>query len=151
MADEKCVRDPRHDCFGLEAAARLEGRIKALEDWQQDSKKFHNSFYDWQREQIARDAKLDEQLSNMDKNIEKLLAKQEEQTAKPGRRFLIIRYEPGQRQLPPPARSIRCLRPLRLNAEGALSKQHTSAQRAITSYIIRNRRSSRIFERSYQS
>ena len=57
MADEKCVRDPRHDCFGLEAAARLEGRIKALEDWQQDSKKFHNSFYDWQREQIARDAK----------------------------------------------------------------------------------------------
>ena len=83
MADEKCVRDPRHDCFGLEAAARLEGRIKALEDWQQDSKKFHNSFYDWQREQIARDAKLDEQLSNMDKNIEKLLAKQEEQTAKP--------------------------------------------------------------------
>ena len=64
MADEKCVRDPRHDCFGLEAAARLEGRIKALEDWQQDSKKFHNSFYDWQREQIARDAKLDEQLSN---------------------------------------------------------------------------------------
>ena len=87
MADEKCVRDPRHDCFGLEAAARLEGRIKALEDWQQDSKKFHNSFYDWQREQIARDAKLDEQLSNMDKNIEKLLAKQEEQTAKPGRRW----------------------------------------------------------------
>ena len=38
MADEKCVRDPRHDCFGLEAAARLEGRINALEDWQQDSK-----------------------------------------------------------------------------------------------------------------
>lgn len=90
MADEKCVRDPRHDCFGLEAAARLEGRIKALEDWQQDSKKFHNSFYDWQRDQIARDAKLDEQLSNMDKNIEKLLAKQEEQTAKPGRRWEAI-------------------------------------------------------------
>nr|DAW37542.1 MAG TPA: hypothetical protein [Caudoviricetes sp.] len=40
---------------------------------------------------------------------------------------------------------------MRLNAEGALSKQHMSAQRAITSYIIRNRRSSRIFERSYQS
>ena len=63
--DEKCVRDPRHDCFGLEAAARLEGRIKALEDWQQDSKKFHNSFYDWQREQIAREAKLDEQAATV--------------------------------------------------------------------------------------
>lgn len=85
MADEKCVRDPRHDCFGLEAAARLEGRIKALEDWQQDSKKFHNSFYDWQREQIAREAKLDEQLSNMNKNIQKLLDKQEEDDAKPGK------------------------------------------------------------------
>lgn len=85
MADEKCVRDPRHDCFGLEAAARLEGRVKALEDWQQDSKKFHNSFYDWQREQIAREAKLDEQLSNMNKNIQKLLDKQEEDNAKPGK------------------------------------------------------------------
>ena len=85
MADEKCVRDPRHDCFGLEAAARLEGRIKALEDWQQVSKKFHNSFYDWQREQIAREAKLDEQLSNMNRNIQKLLDKQEEDDAKPGK------------------------------------------------------------------
>lgn len=85
MADEKCVRDPRHDCFGLEAAARLEGRIKALEDWQQDSKKFHNSFYDWQREQIAREAKLDEQLSNMNRNIQKLLDNQEEDDAKPGK------------------------------------------------------------------
>lgn len=85
MADEKCVRDPRHDCFGLEAAARLEGRIKALEEWQQDSKKFHNSFYDWQREQIAREAKLDEQLSNMNRNIQKLLDKQEEDDAKPGK------------------------------------------------------------------
>ena len=51
--DEKCVRDPRHDCFGLEAAARLEGRIKALEEWREDSKDFHAKFYDWQREQIA--------------------------------------------------------------------------------------------------
>lgn len=85
MPDEKCVRDPRHDCFGLQEAARLEGRIKALEDWQQDSKKFHNSFYDWQREQIAREAKLDEQLSNMNRNIQKLLDKQEEDDAKPGK------------------------------------------------------------------
>ena len=85
MADEKCVRDPRHDCFGLQEAARLDERIKALENWQQDSKKFHNSFYDWQREQIAREAKLDEQLSNMNRNIQKLLYKQEEDDAKPGR------------------------------------------------------------------
>ena len=85
MADEKCVRDPRHDCFGLEAAARLEGRIKALEEWREDSKDFHAKFYDWQRQQIAREAKLDEQLSNMNRNIQKLLDKQEEDNAKPGK------------------------------------------------------------------
>lgn len=88
--DEKCIINPERDCIGKAEAAKLEGRIKALEDWREDSKKFHNSFYDWQREQIARDAKLDEQLSNMDKNIEKLLAKQEEQAAKPGRRWEAI-------------------------------------------------------------
>ena len=64
---------------------RRDVSIKALEDWQQDSKKFHNSFYDWQREQIAREAKLDEQLSNMNRNIQKLLDKQEEDDAKPGK------------------------------------------------------------------
>lgn len=25
-----CKQDPRHECFGLEAAAKLEGRVKAL-------------------------------------------------------------------------------------------------------------------------
>ena len=39
------------------------------------------------REQIARDAKLDEQLSNMNKNIEKLLVKQEVCDAKPAKRW----------------------------------------------------------------
>ena len=85
--DEKCIRHPDQDCIGKEYAIKLEGRIKALEDWQQDSKKFHNSFYDWQREQIAREAKLDEQLSNMDKKIEKLLSQQESCMLKPGRRW----------------------------------------------------------------
>lgn len=85
--DEKCVRDPRHDCFGLEAAARLEGRIKALEAWREDSKDFHAKFYDWQREQIARDARLDEKLSGMDANIKKVLAKQESCELKPAKRW----------------------------------------------------------------
>lgn len=85
MPDEKCIVDPQRDCIGKAAAAKLEARINALERWQEDSKKFHNSFYDWQREQIARDAKLDEKLNNMDKNIEKLLGKQEASDAKPGK------------------------------------------------------------------
>ena len=85
--DEKCVRDPRHDCFGLEAAARLEGRIKALEDWQRDSKKFHNSFYDWQREQIEWQARLDERLKSMEKDIKNSVEWQESQQSAPKKRW----------------------------------------------------------------
>ena len=82
--DERCILDPERDCIGKAAAAKLEARIEALESWQRDSK---NDFYDWQRSQIARDAKLDEQLSNMDKNIEKLLTQQEACVLKPGKRW----------------------------------------------------------------
>lgn len=83
--EDKCILDPERDCIGKAEAAKLEGRIKALEDWREDSKDFHAKFYDWQRQQIAREAKLDEQLSNMNRNIQKLLDKQEEDNAKPGK------------------------------------------------------------------
>ena len=63
---DKCIVDPERDCIGKAAAAKLEARILALEEWRDDSKQFHAKFYDWQREQIARDAKLDEQLNNME-------------------------------------------------------------------------------------
>ena len=85
--DEKCILDPQRDCIGKAEAAKLEGRIKALEDWREDSKDFHAKFYDWQRQQIARDAKLDEQLSNMEKSLNKLVARQEADDQKPGKRF----------------------------------------------------------------
>ena len=85
--DEKCIIDPQRNCIGKAEAAKLEGRIKALEDWKDDSKKFHNSFYDWQREQIAREAALDEKLNNMDVNIKKVLSTQEACSLKPGKRW----------------------------------------------------------------
>lgn len=85
--DDKCILDPERDCIGKAAAAKLEARIESLEKWQADSKKFHNDFYDWQRTQIARDAKLDEKLSNMDKNITKVLAQQEACAMKPVKRW----------------------------------------------------------------
>lgn len=87
MADDKCIINPERDCIGLAAAAALEGRIKALEGWQEDSKKFHNAFYDWQRTQIAREARLDEQLKTMDENIRKVVAYQEGQRNKPAKRW----------------------------------------------------------------
>ena len=87
MPEEKCIIDPGRDCIGKAEAARLEGRIKALEDWREDSKDFHAEFYDWQKKQIARDAKLEEQLSNMDKNINKLVSWQEGQQSAPKKRW----------------------------------------------------------------
>lgn len=87
MGEEKCIIDPERDCIGKAAAAKLEARIETLERWQEDSKKFHNTFYDWQREQIARDAKLDEQLKSINTNIAKMLTWQESEQAKPGKRW----------------------------------------------------------------
>ena len=85
--DDKCIINPERDCIGKAAAALLEKRIEDLEEWQRDSKKFHNDFYDWQRTQIARDARLDEQLNNMNNNISKILAQQEAYAMKPGKRW----------------------------------------------------------------
>ena len=65
----------------------MEPRIKALEDWKNESKKFHNTFYDWQRDQIARDSRLDVQLSGIESNLKKLVAWQDAQRDKPARRM----------------------------------------------------------------
>lgn len=73
MAD-KCIIEPERDCIGKTAALLLEKRIEDLEAWRDDSKKFHRDFYDWQRGQIARDARIDEQLSTMSKSLDKLVA-----------------------------------------------------------------------------
>lgn len=84
---EKCLIDPARDCLGLAQSAILEKRIKDLEDWKINSSKFHESFYDYQREQIARDARLDEQLKSMNTNITKLVTWQESQVKKSGLRW----------------------------------------------------------------
>ena len=98
MPDEKCIRDPRHDCFGLEAAAKLEGRVKALEEWKDDSKKFHTDFYQWKNEQTARDARLYENLtamnndmSEMKGDIKQVLETQKACTIKSGGRWSAIK------------------------------------------------------------
>ena len=84
---DKCIIDPEKNCLGLAEAAILKKRIDDLEEWRNKSSKFHEDFYDWQRTQIARDAKLDEQLKNMDNNISKMLEWQENQQLKPAKRW----------------------------------------------------------------
>ena len=85
--DEKCILDPERDCIGKAAAAKLEARIEALEGWRDDSKDFHSKFYDWQKEQIAREAKLDEQLNSINRDIKKLVSWQEAEQSAPKRRW----------------------------------------------------------------
>lgn len=87
MAEDKCILDPERDCIGKAAAAKLEARIETLEHWRDDSKKFHENFYDWQRSQIRREAKLDEKLSNMETALDKLVARQESEDQKPRKRW----------------------------------------------------------------
>ena len=65
----------------------MEPRIRALEDWKSESKKFHNTFYDWQRDQIARDSRLDVLLSGMETDLKKLVAWQDAQRDRPGKRL----------------------------------------------------------------
>lgn len=87
MAGDKCIINPERDCIGKAAALKLEMRIEQLEKWQESSREFHESFYNWQRGQIARDAKLDEQLKTMNANLEKVVEYQEDQKSKPGNRW----------------------------------------------------------------
>lgn len=65
------------------AECKMEERIKALETWKADSKKFHNDFYDWQRKEIERAARLDVTLETMDTNLKKVVKWQERQIEKP--------------------------------------------------------------------
>ena len=91
MPEEKCIINPERDCIGKEYALKLESRIKNLEEWREDSNDCHSKFYYWQREQISRDAKLDEQLKTINSNIAKVLTWQENEQSKPGKRWETIR------------------------------------------------------------
>ena len=84
---DKCVINPERDCIGQAAAVKLEARIENLERWKDSSHEFHEKFYKWQREQDIKSAKLDGQLSNMEKSLNKLVARQEADDQKPGKRF----------------------------------------------------------------
>lgn len=83
--EEPYIRE--RDGTGSARSLLLEKRIEALEAWQRDSKQFHNLFYDWQRKQIAREAKLDEQLSSMNRDLKKLVSWREAEQSAPKKRW----------------------------------------------------------------
>lgn len=85
--EEKCIIDPKRDCIGLAEAVLLRKRVEDLEEWKEKSSKFHNDFYDWQRGQIDRDARLDSKLETMENNLTKIINWQEAQQMKPAKRW----------------------------------------------------------------
>lgn len=80
---DNCAFDPTRECNGLKAVGLLEMRVKSLENWQENSRQFHRDFYDWQRQQIARDATLDEKINQLVTNVNKLVARQEQEDQEP--------------------------------------------------------------------
>ena len=83
-----CIRDsPERDCLGIAEAAILRKRIEDLEEWREKSSKFHNDFYDWQRTQIDRDARVDEKLNMIGTSVNKVIKWQEDQQMQPAKRW----------------------------------------------------------------
>lgn len=96
--DDKCILDPQRDCIGKAEAAKLEGRIKALEEWKDDSKRFHEDFYKEQKERAKRDGMIDQQLSTITSDmtevkadIKEVLETQKACAAKSGSRWESIK------------------------------------------------------------
>ena len=87
MAPDKCILDPERDCIGKAAAALLERRIDELEEGPRKESEFRELYYKERLERARRDAELDARMSGMDEKLDKLLAWQEGQQAKPGKRW----------------------------------------------------------------
>lgn len=85
--NRKCIINPERDCIGLAEAVILRKRIEDLEEWREKSSKFHNDFYDWQRGQIDRDARVDEKITTIGANVNKIIKWQEDQQMQPAKRW----------------------------------------------------------------
>ena len=62
-------------------------RIKALEEGQAREEKFRKAYYEERESRIDRDARLDARISAMDVKLDKVVAWQEAQQAKPAKRW----------------------------------------------------------------
>ena len=84
MADEKCILDPQRDCLGLQKAEMLE---KQMDQWRAQSRESHQEIFrrlnDLEKSETARDV----QYTSIMEKLDKLVAWQEAQQAKPAKRW----------------------------------------------------------------
>lgn len=84
MADDKCILDPQRDCLGLQKAEMLE---KQMDQWRAQSRESHQEIFrrlnDLEKSETARDV----QYTSIMEKLDKLVAWQEAQQAKPAKRW----------------------------------------------------------------
>lgn len=84
MDDNVCVYNSEQRCVESEKIALLEQRVDDLETWKNETKEFHSNFYDWQREQIVMNARLDERLKGIETSLNKFNQWVDAEQKKPG-------------------------------------------------------------------
>lgn len=84
MDDNTCVYNSEQRCVESEKIALLEQRVDDLETWKNETKEFHSNFYDWQREQIVMNTRLDERLKGIETSLNKFNQWVDAEQKKPG-------------------------------------------------------------------
>jgi len=75
------------DCPHETRLALIESKIKTLEDGQDREEGFRKIYYADREARIKRDAELDATLHTIEENVDKLVKRQDEEDAKPRRRW----------------------------------------------------------------
>lgn len=82
--DEKCVLEPQQNCLGMEKARMLE---KQVEEYRRQARETHTQLFARIRDLEKTDAARDEQYKQIMEKLDRLLSWQEEQQARPARRW----------------------------------------------------------------
>lgn len=85
MPDNSC--EMAKDCPHETRLAIMESKIKTLEDGQDREESFRKTYYADRDARNIRDAQVDAQLQDIGKNVDKLVKRQDEEDAKPRRRW----------------------------------------------------------------
>lgn len=83
--DETCVLNPDQRCVGSEKVALLQKRVEDLEAWRNDTKEFHENFYNWQREQIVLNTRIDARLENIETDFKRVTSWMNNEQKKPAK------------------------------------------------------------------
>lgn len=84
MADDKCILDPQRDCLGLQKAEMLE---KQMDQWRAQSRESHQEIFRRLNELEKSETARDIQYTSIMEKLDKLVAWQEAQQAKPAKRW----------------------------------------------------------------